>query len=53
VKGDREKPNWFIKERNILKGAVVLHEVLHELRKSKARGLVLKIDFEKAFDRVR
>jgi hypothetical protein len=26
----------------------VLHEVLHELHRSKARGLVLKIDFEKA-----
>lgn len=37
----------FIKGRNILEGVLVLHEVLHELRKSKARGLVLKIDFEK------
>jgi hypothetical protein len=38
----------FIKDRNILEGVVVLHEVLHELHRSKARGLVLKIDFEKA-----
>ena len=43
----------FIKGRNILEGVVVLHEVLHELHKSKARSLVLKIDFEKAYDRVR
>lgn len=43
----------FIKGRNILEGVVVLHEVLHELHKSKSRGLVLKIDFEKAYDRVR
>lgn len=42
-----------IKGRNILEGMVVLHEVLHELRKSKSRGLILKIDFEKAYDRVR
>ena len=32
---------------------VVLHEVLHELHRSKSRGLILKIDFEKAYDRVR
>lgn len=43
----------FIKGRNILEVVVVLHEVLHELRISKGRGLILKIDFEKAYDRVR
>jgi hypothetical protein len=43
----------FIKGRNILEGVVVLHEVLHELYRSKARGLILKIDFEKAYDRAR
>jgi hypothetical protein len=43
----------FIKGRNILEGVVVLHEVLHELHRSKARSLVLKIDFEKAYERVR
>jgi len=43
----------FIKGKNILEGVVVLHEVLHELHKSKARSLVLKIDFEKVYDRVR
>lgn len=43
----------FIKGRNILEGVVVLHEVLHELHRSKARSLIMKIDFEKAYDRVR
>ena len=43
----------FVKGRNILEGVVVLHEVLHELKRSKRRGLILKIDFEKAYDRVR
>ena len=43
----------FVKGRNILEGVVVLHEVLHELKRSKRRGLILKIDFEKACDRVR
>jgi hypothetical protein len=43
----------FIKGRNILEGMVVLHEVLHEVHRSKARSLIMKIDFEKAYDRVR
>jgi hypothetical protein len=37
----------FINGRNILEGVVVIHEVLHELRRSKRKGLILKIDFEK------
>jgi len=32
---------------------VLLHEVLHELKSSKKKGLILKLDFEKAYDRVR
>ena len=47
-----ENQTGFIKGRNILEGVLVLHEVLHELRRSKKQGLVLKIDFEKAYDRV-
>jgi hypothetical protein len=43
----------FVKGRNILEGVVVLHEVLHELIISKEKGLILKLDFEKAYDRVR
>jgi hypothetical protein len=43
----------FIKGRNILDGIVVLHEVIHELHSSNQKGLILKIDFEKAYDRVR
>ena len=43
----------FIKGRNIFEGVVVLHEVLHKLRTSKRKGLIMKIDFEKAYDRVR
>lgn len=47
-----ENQTGFIKGRNILEGVIVLHEVLHELRASKKKGLILKIDFEKAYDRV-
>jgi hypothetical protein len=43
----------FIKGKNILEGVVVLHEVIHELKRSKSKGLILKIDFEKAYDKVR
>lgn len=43
----------FVKGRNILEGVVILHEVIHELRRSKSQGVILKIDFEKAYDRVR
>lgn len=48
-----ENQTGFIKGRNILEGVVVIHEVIHELRRTKGKGLILKIDFEKAYDRVR
>lgn len=32
---------------------MILHEVIHELRSSKKKGLILKIDFEKAYNKVR
>jgi hypothetical protein len=43
----------FIKGRNILEGVVVLHEVIHELRRSGIQGVLFKINFEKAYDKVR
>lgn len=43
----------FIKGRYILDGVVILHETLHELRVSKQKGIIFKIDFEKAYDSVR
>jgi hypothetical protein len=42
----------FIPGRNILEGVVMLHEIMHELRKKKHRGVILKLDFEKAYDKV-
>ena len=39
----------FIPGRNIIEGAVILHETLHELHTRKKDGVIFKIDFEKAF----
>ena len=47
-----ENQTGFIKDRNILEGIVILHEVIHELNKRKEHGMILKIDFKKAYDRV-
>jgi hypothetical protein len=42
----------FIKDRNILEGLLILHEVIHELSSKKQSGIILKLDFEKAYDKV-
>jgi hypothetical protein len=42
----------FIRERYILDSVVVAHEVVHILHKSKEGGVVIKLDYKKAYDRV-
>jgi hypothetical protein len=42
----------FIKGRNILEGVVILHETVHKLHREKHNGVILKLDFEKAYDKV-
>jgi hypothetical protein len=39
--------------RNILDGVVTLHETVQELHSKKLNGLILKLDFEKAYDKVK
>ena len=39
-------------DRYILEGVVVLHETIHELKRKKQNGILLKLDFEKAYDKV-
>jgi hypothetical protein len=42
----------FIKGRCLHEGVLALHEIAHDLRVKNFKGLLLKLDFEKAFDRV-
>ncbi|XP_071688703.1 uncharacterized protein [Rutidosis leptorrhynchoides] len=40
----------FIKGRNILDGVLIANETIDFIKKSKAKCLIFKVDFEKAFD---
>lgn len=42
----------FMKNRNIMSGIMCLHEILHETKRRKEVGLIVKLDFEKAYDKV-
>ena len=42
----------FIKGRFILESVVAAYEIIHEVHKRKQEGVVLKLDYEKAYDRV-
>jgi exonuclease III len=42
----------FIKGRFILDGILALHEVVHEVKANREACILLKLDFEKAYDRV-
>ncbi|WVZ95151.1 hypothetical protein U9M48_040951 [Paspalum notatum var. saurae] len=39
--------------RNILEGVVILHETIHELHRKNQSGVILKLDFEKAYDKTK
>ena len=42
----------FIKGRCILDGPLALQEIIHEIKVKKQSAILLKLDFEKAYDRV-
>jgi hypothetical protein len=42
----------FIKRRNIMNGVLALHEIFHETKRRGEIGVILKLDFEKAYDKV-
>jgi hypothetical protein len=43
----------FRQGRYILDGVVNLLEIVHELHRKKMNGVILKIDFEKVYDKVK
>ena len=43
----------FMPGRNIMEGVVILHETIHELHTKKSDRVIFKIDFEKAYDKVK
>jgi hypothetical protein len=42
----------FMQGRNILDEVAVLHEMVHEMHTKKLHGVILKLEFEKAYDKV-
>jgi hypothetical protein len=42
----------FIKGRFILESVVAAYEIIHGIHKNKEKRLILKLDYEKAYDRV-
>ena len=42
----------FVKGRLIFDGVISIHEILHSLVKSKEASMILKLDMNKAYDRV-
>lgn len=43
----------FVKDRQILDVVLVANEAVEEYRSKRKRGLVFKLDFERAYDHVR
>lgn len=41
-----------MKGRNIMDGVMCLHEILHDTKSRKKDGVILKLDFEKAYDKL-
>jgi len=45
-----ETQSAFVKDRQILDGALIANETVNWLRRRKKSGILLKLDFEKAYD---
>jgi hypothetical protein len=48
----RSSQTAFLPGKYIMEGVVVLHETIHELHKRKKDGVILKLDFEKSYDKI-
>ena len=42
--------NAFIKGRYILDGVLITNEAVEYMKKNRKKGLIFKVDFEKAYD---
>jgi hypothetical protein len=42
----------FLPGRNIMEGVIILHETIHEMHMKGQSGVILKLDFEKAYDKI-
>jgi hypothetical protein len=49
----RPSQTTFLPGRYILEGVVILHEAIHEMHRKKKSGVILKLDFKKAYDKVK
>jgi hypothetical protein len=49
----RPSQTTFMQGRNILHGLAILHKTVHELHSKKLNGVILKIDFDKAYEKVK
>ena len=49
----RPTQTTFLPGRNIMEGVVIFHETIHELHSKKQDEVIFKIDFEKAYDKVK
>jgi hypothetical protein len=49
----RPSQTTFLLGRYILEGVVILHEAIHEMHMKKKSGVILKLHFEKAYDKVK
>jgi hypothetical protein len=49
----RHSQTTFMQGRNILDRLVTLHETVHELHSKKLNGIILKLDFEKVYDKLK
>jgi hypothetical protein len=42
----------FLPGRNIMEGVIILHETIHKMHRKKQSEVILKLDFENAYDKI-
>jgi hypothetical protein len=49
----RPSQTTFLLGRYILEGVLILHEAIHEMHMKNKSGVILKLHFEKVYDKVK